>query len=248
MNKEAISSFGVPCEGVSKIRMTPLVDKPAHPTITVYTDGSREVGCPYLDGQICRADPVVEYLSPCVQLSPVFAPKVDFRLNQRGSRKASPVTLNITAIEERSRKLDMSQVAIARSIERSQSFISNMFKGKHMSSGASVDAAYRLSLALDMPLEIILTKPEDVERVGRYKELIEAAIHPTTGRSPELDTFLENLPLKLSNIIKRHGVKTIDELRGYMRGRKPEILRWRQFGKKNFDELKEKLDSLHPDR
>lgn len=175
MPKEVMSSYTVPCEGVAKYTVAPLVDRPANPTITVYVNGVREVGCPYLGKKaICRAALVAKDRSRCIQLFPVRIP--DFRLEQRGSRGGSPVSFDHLAIEKKLRELNLSQTAVANAINRSQSFVSTVIihgSRRSVGSGSSVDAAYRLSSVLGMTLEEMLTNIEDIERVKRYKKIIE---------------------------------------------------------------------------
>lgn len=49
LSREIEANYVVECEGIAKDKVAPLHDRPAHPDITIYKDGSREVGCPYLD-------------------------------------------------------------------------------------------------------------------------------------------------------------------------------------------------------
>lgn len=86
---------------------------------------------------------------------------------------------------------------------------------------------------------------EGVAEAVRVVEPTEATQpSPHDGRSPELEALMQKLPQRVYNAIARHGVKSIDELRGYMSGKNPEILKWRNFWKKSFEVIKRELDTL----
>lgn len=85
--------------------------------------------------------------------------------------------------------------------------------------------------------DVMLPEPHEITELNRY------------GRSPELEALIERLPQRACHIIRRHEVKTIDELRGYVSGEKPGILLWRNFGEKSFEAVKRELDRLSaPDK
>ncbi len=84
--KDVVTAMSLNCEGVITDTKTaaPLEDKPAQITVSVYRDGAREVGCPYLNRQYgtCRALKLDESwhpnykISKCIHLLPVDSKNV----------------------------------------------------------------------------------------------------------------------------------------------------------------------------
>ncbi len=72
MEREVISAFPIHCEGVSRTERAPLRPSPTEASVTVFKDGSREVGCPYLISNKCMAGS--EPLLRCIQLFPARTP------------------------------------------------------------------------------------------------------------------------------------------------------------------------------
>ncbi|MBI2086024.1 helix-turn-helix transcriptional regulator [Candidatus Daviesbacteria bacterium] len=68
MSKEVVASYSLKCEGVSPTEVAPLLDHPAEPSLTIFKDGSRSVGCPYLFSGVCYASESSK--SICTQLFP----------------------------------------------------------------------------------------------------------------------------------------------------------------------------------
>lgn len=194
MGKEAIvvNAFAVSCEGVAQNVVAPLVDNPANPSITVYQDGSRNVGCPYLNSNgDCITALLAEHLR-CVQLFPISDKKLEEQngiLNQSTledrlfSGRGKPITLNSELIRQRAQDRLLSQQTLAKAMHRSQAFISNVFTNRiPLSRNGSLEAAYKLAPILDLPYEEIVANPEDVELVRKYaerlKELQPESINP----------------------------------------------------------------------
>lgn len=71
MTREVAASYAVRCEGVSDRQVAPLADRPAQPSLTIFKDGTRLVGCPYLSfpNGMCHA--VEEPDRECIQLFPL---------------------------------------------------------------------------------------------------------------------------------------------------------------------------------
>ena len=79
--KEIFNAFPINCEGVitKENAPSPLAEHPTQATITIYKDGSRNVGCPYLiqPWGTCRAAHLDESWHPnyektkCVHLFPL---------------------------------------------------------------------------------------------------------------------------------------------------------------------------------
>lgn len=55
MKTEAIASYPIKCEGVSATSIPPLKGRPVDISITVFKNGSRDVGCVYLKDGNCLA-------------------------------------------------------------------------------------------------------------------------------------------------------------------------------------------------
>lgn len=55
MEKEISTSYALQCVGVADKTLAPLKEQPAGVSVTVYLDGSREVGCAYLRDGLCFA-------------------------------------------------------------------------------------------------------------------------------------------------------------------------------------------------
>lgn len=68
--KVALTAFATLCEGSAGIQSAPLRSKPAHATVAVYNDGSRDVGCGYLNKETgnCMGNTTKDVL--CIQLFP----------------------------------------------------------------------------------------------------------------------------------------------------------------------------------
>lgn len=74
MKPDTIGAYPIRCVGVSKEELAPLKDRPAEASVTIYADGSRDVGCPFLgikDG-MCQsgAKPDKETRTSCIHLFP----------------------------------------------------------------------------------------------------------------------------------------------------------------------------------
>ncbi len=71
VEKHTTAAFPTLCEGVGRDGNVPLRYKPAHATVTVYSDGSRDVGCGFLnrtDGSCKAAMDATN--TACIQLFP----------------------------------------------------------------------------------------------------------------------------------------------------------------------------------
>lgn len=83
--KEVSNGFLINCEGVipKKGNLAPLVEHPTQATVTIYKDGSRDIGCPYLIRPYgtCSAMQLDESWHPnykkskCIHLFPVDSTK-----------------------------------------------------------------------------------------------------------------------------------------------------------------------------
>lgn len=70
MNKEVIASYAIKCIGSSS-SSSPLDPKlkPVDVSLTIYKDGDRDVGCPFLSGVTCEKKEV-NPARGCVHLFP----------------------------------------------------------------------------------------------------------------------------------------------------------------------------------
>ncbi len=180
-----INAFAVNCEGVSsEKKVAPLSGHPANPTITVYSDGVREVGCTFLDPSSgsCLADSVPVPVR-CIQLFPI-----NNRINSQNEKpdlissrsephqgrmykNEPPISLDTATIERKCIEFDLSQHALAKVLHRSQSHVSAIMLGKTIGFRTSVDVVYRMTAFFNISPAEILVNPEDVNRLERYEAI-----------------------------------------------------------------------------
>lgn len=77
---QVISSNITKCAGTNKDNTAPLRGALAHPSITVFSTGAREVGCIYLqrtgDKALCAAEPIVSLRIECPYLNPASSSQI----------------------------------------------------------------------------------------------------------------------------------------------------------------------------
>ena len=60
LNVEVVTGYYIVCKGVSPSGLEPLGNSPTQASITLFQDGSRQIGCPYLKRGHCSADIVLQ--------------------------------------------------------------------------------------------------------------------------------------------------------------------------------------------
>lgn len=179
----AISAFTIPCEGASNNnKIAPLKNNPANPSITVFSNGTRDVGCPYLDPLKGKCLAATDILS-CIQLFPRRGDKSEARTfgltpGQRSVNflltgspdKRSPIPFNASMIEKKRKELDLSPNSFGELTGISRTQVLNIERGKRIGFRGSVYAAVKIAEFFQVPVEEILVNPEDAQRVIDHYE------------------------------------------------------------------------------
>jgi DNA-binding XRE family transcriptional regulator len=180
-----------PCEGVSKDVVAPLREQPAHPIVTIFNNGQREIGCAYLGKEgLCLSASSSNNRIKCSQLFPLrslpeipvvalFTPEhtdMDVPKNKKGVRALkgedrSRIPLNFKLINQTRVDLGFSQPGLAKDMGCSQGTISNICLGRNVNPSFALDLGYRIATFLNIPVEKVFMNQEDAEKAQKVYEL-----------------------------------------------------------------------------
>lgn len=147
MSREVVTSYPIRCAGVNLTEIASLPDYSAQASLTIYKDGIRSVGCPYLSSGICH---VASSKLKCIQLFPETSEGVSPNKHERAQTKYT-IEVDGDAIGRLRLGSHLSQRALGEATQISDSFLSLLENGRARRLGLS--KAERLASVLGVDLE-----------------------------------------------------------------------------------------------